>query len=205
MIAQRLRFRPDLNIRVPECEVLIPSNPVKAHIRNRDFFKIMSALEIGAEHGMWTFQRYCTWQEKRSNWHVPGQSSEPPDSETEELAAGAGLPMLASAPKPDLPAAKTKSAAPGPGGDPNLYNGFAMSEMTQYGTGEPDIFRANFLGHSLTVLAVRHARGASDAEVWYTEGSVQPGSAVLDRGRWTVSRATWCQLTFNFSGLACPQ
>jgi hypothetical protein len=39
---------------------------------------------------------------------------------------------------------------PGPGGDPNLYNGFAMSEMTQYGTGEPDIFRANFLGHSLT-------------------------------------------------------
>jgi len=64
---------------------------------------------------------------------------------------------------------------------------------------------AGFLGHPLTVLAVRHARGASDAEVWYTEGSVQPGSAVLDRGRWTVSRATWCQLTFNFSGLACPQ
>jgi hypothetical protein len=34
--------------------------------------------------------------------------------------------------------------------DPNLYNGFAISEMAQYGTGEPDIFRANFLGHSLT-------------------------------------------------------
>jgi len=39
---------------------------------------------------------------------------------------------------------------PGPGSDANLYNGLAMSEMTQYGTGEPDIFRANFLGHSLT-------------------------------------------------------
>ena len=25
-----------------------------------------------------------------------------------------------------------------------------MSEMTQFGTGEPDIFRANFMGHSLT-------------------------------------------------------
>ena len=49
VIAQRLRFRPDLNIRVPECEVLIPTNPVKAHIRNRDFFKIISALETGAE------------------------------------------------------------------------------------------------------------------------------------------------------------
>src|SRR6266852_6396668 len=63
VICQRLRFRSDLNIRVPECEILIPTNPVKAHIRNRDFFKIISALEIGAEHGMWTFQRYCNWLE----------------------------------------------------------------------------------------------------------------------------------------------
>ncbi len=34
--------------------------------------------------------------------------------------------------------------------DSNYYNGYAISEMTQYGTGEPDIFRANFLGHSIT-------------------------------------------------------
>src|SRR5438132_13545701 len=45
VVAQRLRFRPDLNLRVPECEILIPTNPVKAHIRSRDFFKIISALE----------------------------------------------------------------------------------------------------------------------------------------------------------------
>ncbi|GAB2839385.1 hypothetical protein GCM10027043_48290 [Ferruginibacter profundus] len=34
--------------------------------------------------------------------------------------------------------------------DPNFYNGQAISDMTQFGLGEPDIFRANFLGHSLT-------------------------------------------------------
>jgi len=34
--------------------------------------------------------------------------------------------------------------------DPNLYNGSGISEMTEFGTGEPDIFRANFLGHSMT-------------------------------------------------------
>lgn len=34
--------------------------------------------------------------------------------------------------------------------DPNMYNFLGVSEMTQFGTGEPDIFRANFLGHSLT-------------------------------------------------------
>src|SRR5438874_11074775 len=76
VISQRLRFRPDLNIRVPKCEILIPTNPVKAHIRSRDFFKIISALEIGGEHGMWTFPRYCTWLEKRTNWYVAGQHSE---------------------------------------------------------------------------------------------------------------------------------
>ena len=100
VIAQRLRFRPDLNIRVPECEILIPTTPIKAHIRNRDFFKIISALEIGAENGMWTFQRYCAWLEKRTNWYIPDQNPESPDTEMEDVSAAANLPPLATSPKP---------------------------------------------------------------------------------------------------------
>jgi hypothetical protein len=34
--------------------------------------------------------------------------------------------------------------------DPNFDNLAAIQEMTEFGTGEPDIFRANFMGHSLT-------------------------------------------------------
>lgn len=34
--------------------------------------------------------------------------------------------------------------------DPNVYNGNGIAEMTLYGTGEPDIFRANFNGQSIT-------------------------------------------------------
>jgi len=113
VIAQRLRFRADLNIRVPECEILIPTNPVKAHIRNRDFFKIISALEIGGENGMWTFQRYGTWLEKRTTWYVPGQNAEAPDSESDEAATD--LRPLASAPKPPVHEQKTKPATPGQG------------------------------------------------------------------------------------------
>src|SRR6266480_3123501 len=56
VICQRLRFRPDLKIRLPECEILVPTHSVKNHIRNSEFFKIVSALETGAEHGMWTYQ-----------------------------------------------------------------------------------------------------------------------------------------------------
>src|SRR5437660_997608 len=110
VVAQRLRFRSDLNIRVPECEILIPTNPVKAHIRNRDFFKIISALEIGAEQGMWTFARYRNWLQKRANWYIPGQNSEAPDSETDEVQAAS--PPLGTAPRPVVAVQKVKGAAP---------------------------------------------------------------------------------------------
>lgn len=105
VICQRLRFRPELNIRVPECEILMASHAVKSFIRNRDFFKIVSSLETGAEHGMWTFQRYRNWLDHRTNWQVPGEHPEPPDSEaTEPVAPAPVLPAftsMANAPKPE--------------------------------------------------------------------------------------------------------
>jgi twitching motility protein PilT len=76
VVAQRLIYRADLGFRVPECEILTSSTPVRAHIRTRDFFKIPSAIETGAEHGMWTFARYRGWLEKRANWHNPSQEAE---------------------------------------------------------------------------------------------------------------------------------
>ena len=97
VISQRLRFRQDLNIRVPECEILVATHAVKSFIRNRDFFKIVTAIETGADNGMWTFQRYVKWLEGRSNFFVPGQSAEPPDSEPAEAVPAAPLPTVATA------------------------------------------------------------------------------------------------------------
>src|ERR1041385_6590680 len=51
VVCQRLRFRPELKMRVPECEILIPTIPIKSFIRSGDFFKIISSLEMGAEYG----------------------------------------------------------------------------------------------------------------------------------------------------------
>ena len=84
VIAQRLKYRPELNIRVPECEVLLATHAVKNCIRNRDFFKIVSSLETGAEHGMWTFQRYRSWLDTRKNWHTGAQPGESVEAETVE-------------------------------------------------------------------------------------------------------------------------
>jgi len=100
VIAQRLRFRPELNIRVPECEILVPTHAVKNFIRNRDFFKITSSLETGAEHGMWTLQRYRAWLDTRKNWYIPGQTPEPAENE------------MPDTPPPALPPAHPPSARP---------------------------------------------------------------------------------------------
>ena len=86
VISQRLHFRPQLNIRVPECEILVPTHAVKNFIRNRDFFKITSSLETGAEHGMWTLQRYRAWLDSRKHWHIPGQTPEPTEAEAPAAA-----------------------------------------------------------------------------------------------------------------------
>ena len=32
---------------------------------------VADPVEIGAEAGMWSFQRYLGWLEKRTNWFVP--------------------------------------------------------------------------------------------------------------------------------------
>jgi len=100
VVSQRLRFRQDLNIAVPECEILMATHAVKNFVRTREFFKVITAIETGADHGMWTFQRYAKWLETRNNFFIPGQAVEPPDSEpSESLPAAAALPPMAIAPK----------------------------------------------------------------------------------------------------------
>jgi twitching motility protein PilT len=111
VVSQRLRFRQDLNIRVPECEILVATHAVKNFIRTREFFKISSAVETGADHGMWSFQRYAKWLENRTNFFVPGRDAEPPDSEPADPGfAATSLPPAGAAPKLDK---KNQPSLPG--------------------------------------------------------------------------------------------
>ncbi len=115
VISQRLRFRPELNIRVPECEILVPTHAVKNFIRNRDFFKISSSLETGAEHGMWTLQRYRSWLDSRKNWYLPGQTPDAAEAEAPEAAPRparpAAFPIAGKAAKPDSKSGLSRHAA----------------------------------------------------------------------------------------------
>lgn len=117
-ISQRLVFRQDLNLRVPECEILFSTHPIKAFIRNRDFFKINSTLETGADHGMWTFPRYRTWLEKKSQWHSPTSAPEFDNGDSTVAAGDAEpapippKPLPGSAPETNRPI-PAKSGLPG--------------------------------------------------------------------------------------------
>jgi len=89
VVAQRLRYRDDIKMRLPECEILRSNHAVKAHLRSGEFFKLKSALETGADHGMWTFERYNRWLSQRKEFYTTDQakrerSTEPSSEEAEE-------------------------------------------------------------------------------------------------------------------------
>ena len=71
VIAQRLVYRPDLRIRVPECEILVGSPPVRNLVRQGHFYKLESALTTGGKEGMYTFERYQGWMAGRPRWNLP--------------------------------------------------------------------------------------------------------------------------------------
>jgi twitching motility protein PilT len=114
VVCQRLQFRADLKMQVPECEVLMPGHAVKNFIRRGEFFKMQSAMETGADQGMWTYQRYRTWLESRKNWHLPAEKpEEEPVSEMTEAEELRWAPPPISKPPPVPAAGKTPSPAPG--------------------------------------------------------------------------------------------
>jgi twitching motility protein PilT len=76
VVCQRLTFHEDLGILLPECEVLRPTPAVKNFIRRGEIQHIASAIETGAEDGMWTFDRYRAWMKSRDDWSVPSRGDQ---------------------------------------------------------------------------------------------------------------------------------
>jgi len=131
VVCQRLRFRPDLKIRVPECEILTASMAVKSFIRTGDFFKIISAIEVGAEHGMWTWQRYQAWLEKKKDWYIPTADEQAESEPAEASGPPASLPPVGA-----RPAKAESKAPPAPPGSGLKPSGPIEIEPVEGGLGE---------------------------------------------------------------------
>jgi twitching motility protein PilT len=124
VVCQRLVYRSDLKMQVPECEVLTPSHSVKSHLRRGEFFKIISSMETGATEGMWTYARYRAWLDGRKSWHRPEERAESDAGDTtmevlEESARPAPTPYvrIAEMVKGARPQPKSPVAPPLPSKD----------------------------------------------------------------------------------------
>jgi twitching motility protein PilT len=68
---QRLDFLSAHRLRVPRCEILLPSSGAKGTIRTGNFSQLANVLQSGGEEGMWTFDRYQRWMDQVSDWVRP--------------------------------------------------------------------------------------------------------------------------------------
>jgi twitching motility protein PilT len=71
IICQRLVYRSDIKMRVPECEILNANFAIKSIIRSGKYSKFSDVLQTGSEDKMWSFQRYRNWLDDRKRWYVP--------------------------------------------------------------------------------------------------------------------------------------
>lgn len=81
VVAQRLRFHETHKLLVPECEVLMASQGVRALVRQGQFFKLGSAMETGASEGSFTLARYGEWLARKTDFVPPAAFQEPVQDE----------------------------------------------------------------------------------------------------------------------------
>jgi twitching motility protein PilT len=65
---QRLDFLAAHRLRVPRCEILLPSSGAKGTIRAGNFSQIPNVLQSGGDEGMWTYDRYQRWMDQVTDW-----------------------------------------------------------------------------------------------------------------------------------------
>jgi twitching motility protein PilT len=118
---QRLEFMRAHRLRVPHCEILLPSSGAKGTIRAGNFSQIANVLQSGGDEGMWTFDRYQRWMEQVNDWVRPSQAVAPRGSAEVPMAqrAASFRPMtrpLSGASAPAKPSSSAPAAARPPPG-----------------------------------------------------------------------------------------
>jgi len=106
VVCQRLIFKPAINIRVPECEILYANLTAKSIVRSGKYFKLNDALQTGAIDKMWSLQRYKEWLENRTDWYIRSEDTgrEPLDIIKKSDKAALARNYLSSRQRrPDLP------------------------------------------------------------------------------------------------------
>lgn len=107
---QRLDFLSGHRLRVPRCEMLLPSSGARGTIRAGNFSQIANVLQSGGEEGMWTFDRYRRWMDQVSEWVKSAPTSASYSSAESKLVLAQATSTAATAAKPV--AARTAAVKP---------------------------------------------------------------------------------------------
>jgi twitching motility protein PilT len=75
-LCQRLVWRPEPGIRVPECELLMNTDPVRGAIRGNTLHRLGNIIQTNALDGMWSFERWRRWLDSRDRWFVRSRDAQ---------------------------------------------------------------------------------------------------------------------------------
>ncbi len=110
VVSQNLVYRDDLQIRVPELEILRMNSAARACVRQDNLHHLATVLETGANDGCWTLERYRRWLNSRERYYVPPRRAPGPAADT--AAPPVDLPPLRPASAPARPAPTASPAPP---------------------------------------------------------------------------------------------
>ncbi|HEX4052365.1 MAG TPA: ATPase, T2SS/T4P/T4SS family [Steroidobacteraceae bacterium] len=101
---QRLEFLGGPQLRVPRCELLLPSTGARGTIRAGNFSQLATVLQSGADEGLWSYARYQRWMEQQHDWVRTEESSPAPDEASTARPASLYAPPASTAARPPSPA-----------------------------------------------------------------------------------------------------
>ena len=115
MSCQRLEFLSTQRLRVPRCELLLPSSGARGTIRSGNFSHLATVLQSGADDGMWSFDRYQRWIEQNADWSRPAPPSAPraPAEAAAVNFVSQGAPVASAARPPQSPTRTSPPPTPG--------------------------------------------------------------------------------------------
>ncbi len=120
VVCQRLVWRPELGVRVPECSILRTSEAARASIRQGSLTQLPTILETGANHGSWTVERYRRWLDARPRFHVPSRTAPGPQPSEEEAPDLPSMPRTSTTATLRLPPRTPRRAKP-PASEGNVF------------------------------------------------------------------------------------
>jgi twitching motility protein PilT len=92
VLCQRLDFLEPYRLRIPRCELMLPSSGVRGTIRSGQFGQLSNVIQSGADDGMWSFDRYQRWMSEKKDWvrppALPAVQDDPPPATRAPSIAG---------------------------------------------------------------------------------------------------------------------